>query len=582
MKTDLSLKGSADRYGLTAKSDLMSTYIKNRVPVEAIPLKELIEYGLGDVKTTWELYQYQLAHPLPVTSIIQDVMNEFLDVLIPMESSGVKIDVDELDRIEREYREEHTALGNTLGLIIQEVMGDLPVNIESNEQLSQIIYSRKVTDKKVWKEEFNLGTELRNSVYKKKHPKYFSNNNHFIRTVKAHSELVYKVEQEVCHSCTNGKVRKIKKDGTAFKNETKCSHCSGTGFIYKKLDKIAGFKVTPLNSKYVASEGFSVNKTILTEVLANPKVKDSAKDFIRAFLRYSAITTYLDSFITNIKNNIKRNNTLYVNFNQCVTATGRLSSSNPNFQNLPRDKTFPIRRCIISRWKHGSLLDCDLAQLEFRVAAILSGDDVASQDILDGVDVHEYTAKVLTDAGQPTDRQGAKSHTFKPLYGGLSGTEAEVTYYKAFLDKYKGIAAWHNKLSEEAIATKSIISPSGRIYSFPYATRNARTGKASSYTQIVNYSVQGFATGDLTPCLIIELYKEMKRQQVKSLLILTVHDSVTADVYPGEEDVMIQLFKKVFDKIPEMMYNRFKLEIKIPIGYDLKIGTNWSNLKKVA
>jgi len=215
------------------------------------------------------------------------------------------------------------------------------------------------------------------------------------------------------------------------------------------------------------------------------------------------------------------------------------------------------------------------------VAAILSGCDIAKRAIIDGLDVHSFTAKVLTDAGQPTDRQTAKSHTFKPLYGGASGTDAEQKYYSEFLRNYSGISKWHTRLSEQAIAKKEIASPSGRIYAFPTAERQ-KNGKSSQFTQIVNYCVQGFATGDITPCIMIEMAKEIKRQELKSLLILTVHDSVTADVYPGEEEAMIRLFKKVFDNIPEILYNRFSIELDIPIGYELSIGSNWSNKVKVA
>ncbi len=108
---------------------------------------------------------------------------------------------------------------------------------------------------------------------------------------------------------------------------------------------------------------------------------------------------------------------------QCITATGRLSSRNPNFHNMPRSGTFPVPAAIVSRFENGKILEGDYSQLEFRVAAFLSQDQQAMEDVNNNVDVHAYTAEVIG-----VSRQDAKAHTFKPLYGGTTGTEAERRY----------------------------------------------------------------------------------------------------------------------------------------------------------
>lgn len=580
LKLDLSLAGSAVRRGATPKLDILSRYMDKGINTDEIPLVELTEYAMGDCETTWQLYEWQIANPVPSFKPVEELMNELLAVLIDMERDGTYIDTDRLTEIEREYEEEYARLELKLGEHVRSVMGDKPYNLNSGIQLCEVIYSRKVTDKAGWNRRFNIGAELRNSVWKKKRPARLTKNE-FVNYVKENTTKVFRTDRVSCDTCGGkGNLFRRKKDGNNYSKATRCPVCHGEGCSYVSTDKVAGFKVTPKDVSYISSGGFSTNKKILASLMTAPLVNDTARVFLKDYMRYGAIGSYLTSFIDGIKNNIK-GNILHVNFNQCVTATGRLSSSNPNFQNLPRDKTFPIRKTVKSRWAGGSIIDCDLAQLEFRVAAILSGDKVAKADILAGVDVHNFTSKVLTDAGQPTDRQNAKSHTFKPLYGGLSGTQAEVAYYTAFLDKYHRIRDWHTELSETAIRDKQISSPSGRTYAFPDAKRQSNN-KSSQFTQIVNYCVQGFATGDITPCIIIEMAKEIKEQGLKSKLILTVHDSVTADCYPGEEELMIRLFKKVFDKVPELLYNRFSIKIDIPIGYDLSIGSNWSEKKKVA
>lgn len=580
MKIPLNLKDSALRHGITPKGDYVAELIANGIPIEESDLEKLKEYALNDVQTTWELYLAQQKLLNPYNAPVIKFMNEFIEVIGDIERKGIAIDYNTLLQIENDYRIEYNTLKTSLQKSVQDVVGDKIVNLASNEQLSQVIYSRKVTNRDRWANIFNIGAVQRNSVFKKGRPPRMSEST-FKRHVIDNTVKVYKTEGSKCTVCNGfGAFRKKKKDGTDFKKDTSCKNCFGEGVYYSSTSKVSGFKVTPLDNSYVSDGGFSVSKLTLTGILGRQDVKDEVKAFIKDYLRHSAISTYLTTFIDGIRNNLFDDNTiLHTNFNQCVTATGRLSSSNPNFHNLPRDKTFPIRRVIKSRFSGGKILDADLAQIEFRVAAILGNDEQAKEDILNGIDVHNYTAKVLTDAGQTTDRQTAKSHTFKPLYGGLSGTNAEQAYYKTFLENYRGIDAWQRQLSELAISEREIKNPSGRIYSFPDVTRR-RDGKASQYTQIVNYCVQGFA-GDITQCIMIDIYKAIKEQKLKSLLILTVHDSITADVHPDEIDVMIQVFKKALDNVSEMVYNRFSLKLDIPIGYDLNIGDNWANKQKV-
>ena len=90
---------------------------------------------------------------------------------------------------------------------------------------------------------------------------------------------------------------------------------------------------------------------------------------------------------------------------QCVTATGRLSSRNPNFQNMPRGTTFPVRECVVSRWDGGKILEGDYSQLEFRVAGFLANDDQVYADVQKGFDVHSFSAEALG-----VSRQEAKAH----------------------------------------------------------------------------------------------------------------------------------------------------------------------------
>lgn len=592
LKRGMSLKDACERHNLDAKKDLLAEYIAQGVNVDAIPMAELEEYGLNDIRITKQLYDSQQAleeAERELTKPAKKLMNELLSVLIDMERNGVSIDEAALEEVDRAYREEAESLRLKMLDEVSCVMGDTPINLESTEQIGWVIYSRKVRDKDRWAETFNLGSEIRNSVSKKKYPRDYPWST-FKEIVKSQTDTVYKTDARQCWECCgSGSVTKTKKDGSPFSRPNRCKTCDAKGIIYETKKEIAGFKVMPIGSKHTSLSGFSTDKHTLALLLEHPKVPERAKNFIASYLRYNAVQSYLSTFVEGIRKG-SVGSILHTSFNQCITATGRLSSSAPNVQNYPREKTFPVRKVFKSRFKGGKILDCDLAQLEFRVAVLLAQDKQGAKDIIEGIDVHQLTAETI--GGKPKSqytkeqwkelRDEAKKNTFRPLYGGVNGSDIEMLYFKAFIGKYKDIASWQQRLAQEALEKKRIISPSGRIYSFPFCTRR-RNGSVSGFTQIVNYCVQGFATGDLLPALLVDLHRRMLAVPgLQSKLILTVHDSITADVHPEEIDIMISLFKQVFDNAKEIVESRFNIDMNIPIGYDLSIGDNWLTKEKVA
>ena len=196
-----------------------------------------------------------------------------------------------------------------------------------------------------------------------------------------------------------------------------------------------------------------------------------------------------------------------------------------------------------------------------------------------GFDVHSYTAKVITGAGQPTSRQVAKMHTFAPLYGasGYGRTQAEAAYYKHFNKKYVGIARWHQKLADEALATKRIVIPSGRQYSFPQERRPH--GRVTFFTMIKNYPVQGFATGCIVPIILLEFEKELDK--LNSCLVNTVHDSIVVDVHPNEVDGVIAAVAQLNRNLHDIIYKYYNIDFNVPLLLEAKIGKNWLDTKEI-
>ena len=250
-------------------------------------------------------------------------------------------------------------------------------------------------------------------------------------------------------------------------------------------------------------------------------------------------------------------------------------------QNMPRGQTFPVKKVFVSRFDGGKIMEADFAQLEFRAAAYLSQDGVAIEEVSTGFDVHAYTAKVITDAGQPTDRQTAKAHTFAPLYGatGFGRTPAEAEYYTHFTEKYEGIGLWHSRLAKEAIATGKITTPSGREFAFPDVVRKPN-GRVSHFTQIKNYPVQSFATADIVPIALLHIDKLLDGMQ--SCVVNTVHDSIVIDVHPDEERRVIDIIHQTNKELPDLITIRWGLVFNVPLLLEAKIGPNWLDTKDVS
>ena len=571
----LSLKECCIRRKLSRKSDATEDFMKQGISFEMIPSKIVEEYGRQDITVTRELYYSQVDDFKKVENqkLIPTVkmMNSFLQVLTKMERNGIQIDLESLTDVETKFKEEYDELRERIDTMIWERMGDTKINPASPEQLSWLIYGVKVIDKKKWAEAFNIGIDPYTRKQKRK-PKL--SRHQFTRMVSQMTEPLYKTKSHQCIQCNGtGKMQKMKVNGEPYKNLSQCYSCTGNGYIYEETKTRAGYTLNPSFVSDVAEGGFRTDRITLSK-LSNSD-DEELNQFIEAITRYNALETYLNTFVEGIKNHCNKKGNLHPKFMQCVTATGRLSSRDPNFQNQPRGKTFPIRKVVHSRWKDGKILEMDFSQLEFRTAVFLAQDKQGMKDIQNKVDIHQFTADVIG-----VSRQDAKGHTFKPLYGGMSGTDSEKKYYKEFLVKYKDIAKWHDKLQSDAINYKVVSLPSGREYAFPYAKRMP-WGSASNSTQIKNYPVQGFATADIVPFSCIAIDKLMIENKVKSLMINTIHDSVLIDVYPGEENIIGTIVKDGANDVIPMMKDYYDIDFNIPLDTEVKLGYNWLEMREV-
>jgi DNA polymerase-1 len=189
--------------------------------------------------------------------------------------------------------------------------------------------------------------------------------------------------------------------------------------------------------------------------------------------------------------------------------------------------------------------------------------------------VHSVTADIIG-----CSRQEAKAHTFKPLYGGTTGTRDQQRYYRAFKEKYAAVTAWHRDLQKDAVERGYIELPSGRQYAFPGTTWN-EWGSATNRTAICNYPVQGFATADLLPIALVYLTKLIQESNCKSLICNTVHDSIVLDIFPGEEQTVADMVMEAMLSIPSECQRRYGIVYDMPVGLEIKVGPNWGNQKEI-
>tara|TARA_S200002703_G_scaffold23494_2_gene20311 strand:+ start:3607 stop:5658 length:2052 start_codon:yes stop_codon:yes gene_type:complete len=563
----LSLAAVAEERNLSEqKEDYLGKCIKQGINTNETDLHSLSVYLRADLLTTSELFHSQERdfQTSEATSLyrVRDITFETCRTLTHLRMHGFRVNVQELQRVREDYENEKAEIEERLQEKVRELMGDTPINIGSPEQKSQVIFSRKPHDKRDWQGLFE----------------FTSTTKEFKDAVRLNSSTVYRTKAYQCETCKgSGKTYKVRKNGERYAKPNKCKDCDARGFKLMETKQVAGLRFTAPSKEWASANGFSTSKKHLEKLLVTAKNNNMADaiNFLTDLMRHAAVSSYLSSFVNGIDTHRKPTTSyLHVQLTQSITHTGRFSGRNPNMQNMPRGGTFPIKRVFVSRWDTGKIIEADFAQLEFRTAAFLAQDKTAMEEIATGFDVHSYTAKVISDAGQPTTRQEAKEHTFAPLFGatGYGRTKAEATYYSHFIKKYKGIAAWHKKLGEEAIRFMKITNISGRQYAFPDVKRRDN-GMPSHFTMIKNYPVQGFATGDVVPVVLNEMHKRL--QPFSSCLVNTVHDSMVIDVHPDEEQEVLQMINDMNNDLNDLIKDAYDIEMNVPLLLEAKIGTNW-------
>jgi DNA polymerase I-like protein with 3'-5' exonuclease and polymerase domains len=229
-KQPLSLGECAERRNLQwQKDDTLKRYFKEGYNTNEIPLNDLCFYLRSDLHTTCELFHDQEADfAKPESQSLHTVRQVTFDTcktLTRMYMSGIKVDRAVLNQVRQEFEQEQADIEDRLMTQVRQLMGDTPINLNSPAQMSQVIFSREINDRKEWADIFEHVND----------PKEFK------QAVAANSKLITKTKAFTCPTCEGeGKTYKVKKDGTKYARPNKCKDCEARGFQLAKTKDMAG------------------------------------------------------------------------------------------------------------------------------------------------------------------------------------------------------------------------------------------------------------------------------------------------------------------------------------------------------
>ena len=304
----------------------------------------------------------------------------------------------------------------------------------------------------------------------------------------------------------------------------------------------------------------------------------------KELLRYRELSklksTYIDALPELINKNTGR---LHTSFNQTVTATGRLSSSNPNLQNIPvkTEEGRKIRKAFIGE-KNNLIMSADYSQIELRILAHLSKDAELISAFEKDTDVHSHTASLIFGVKEnevtPEMRQNAKTVNFGIIYGmsafGLSkGLNIDVGTAQEFIDsyfeRYPRVKLYMDERIEDARNSGYITTLFNRRRYIP----EIKTGGAREQQQAeriaINTPVQGSAA-DLIKIAMINIDRGMEKRKMKSKMVLQVHDELVFEVPKDELKEMKELVKKEMEGA---------VKLCVPIKVSVKYGKNWLEME---
>lgn len=353
---------------------------------------------------------------------------------------------------------------------------------------------------------------------------------------------------------------------------------SGTNFNLdspKQLGEVLfDYMKIPYQGKKTKTGQYSTNEETLQKLAGEQPIIDKILD-------YRELTKLKSTYVDAIPNLINpRTGLVHTTFNQTIAATGRLSSTNPNLQNIPikTERGREIRKAFIARSQDRQILSADYSQIELRIIASMSEDERMIAAFENGQDIHAATAanvyNVALEEVTGTMRRNAKMVNFGIIYGisafglgqrlGIGRTEAGALIDQYF-EKYPGIKKYMDESIQSARKNGFVKTIYGRKRYLRDINSGNFTVRGFAERNAINAPIQGSAA-DMIKLAMINIHQKMEAKKFRSQMILQVHDELLFDAYREELDNLKEL-------VEIEMKNALKLNVPVEIG--MGIGENW-------
>ena len=359
--------------------------------------------------------------------------------------------------------------------------------------------------------------------------------------------------------------------------ENSIQELAGEQFNVKSPKQLASilFDKLGLKAKFFHKKN-STNIDVLNELISEHPI-------VPLIIRYRKIqklhSTYIEPYIELVKNS---GDIIHTVFNQTLTATGRLSSSEPNLQNIPvrDDEGKLLRKLFISRFDGGNIISADYNQIELRLLAHYSGDEKLVNAYKENKDIHTLTASQVFGVPEsevtPIQRRSAKAVNFGIIYGisdfglsqnaNLSRKEAKL-YIEKYFATYPSVKEYMDSNVKFARENGYIKTIMGRIRRIPEINSNVYQTRQFGERVAMNMPLQGSAS-DIIKMAMIKVEEALKN--LKSKLILQIHDELIVDTCPGEESTVKQILKDCMENV---------VTLKVPLPVDINMGKTWFECK---
>ena len=349
----------------------------------------------------------------------------------------------------------------------------------------------------------------------------------------------------------------------------------------KQLQTILFDKLNLESGRKNKSGGYSTDVHTLERLAEEHQI-------VREVLEYRGTTKLKSTYVDALLKLMTENHRIHSSLNQTGTVSGRLSSSDPNLQNVPirTEQGRLIRKAFIAPPGH-KLMAVDYSQIELRILAHITGDAPLVDAFSAGEDVHATTAARLFNVDvKDVDgemRRKAKMTNYAIAYGvsgfGLAkqlgtGTSAEA---KEFIDRYfeglPGVKKYIDDTLETAKKVGYVETLMGRRRPVPEINSNRFQEKSAAERTAINHPIQG-TSADVMKLAMLAIQSEMRDKNLKSSMTMQVHDELVFEVADDELETMKEMVMRLMCEVPER-----ELNLKVPLAVDVGVGTNWNNAK---